>query len=410
MTRVTEQIGPMLTGKELIDQLQILPPFTPENARKSISERLLALNDIYDLYYPGSMSQEIYTKIYLALYRSLQKKETVNEVKQANINYKNFHGMSSSSVIGGVDCLAIIGDSGIGKSRTIKRIVDVITGDNCIVLTKPYRKIIPCIQVQTPFDSSVKSLLLEILRSVDQILNTKYHEYAVRSKATVDNLISTVSQVALEHLGMIIVDEIQNCVTGKQGRNLVGCLTQLINSSGIAVVMVGTPACCEFFQSEMYLARRAQGLQYGALEYNEYFRDLCKTLYGYQYVLNHSECTDDIAYWLFEKCQGNVSVLVSLVHDAQEITILEGTEVLNKASLQNAYDMRLSSMHLYLQPKKKALKPVKKGNSLYTIQHDSEQKERETQSFAEIIADCKKHSVDSFSVLTQKQLLQEIQV
>ena len=49
--------------------------------------------------------------------------------------------MNDSSVIGGSDCLAIIGDSGIGKSRTVRRVVDVITGDNCIVLTKPFRKI-----------------------------------------------------------------------------------------------------------------------------------------------------------------------------------------------------------------------------------------------------------------------------
>ena len=137
MSRVTDQISPMLAGKQLDEQLMVLPTFDSEMALKTASERLLALNDIYDLYYPGYMSREIYTKIYLALYRSLQKKETVNEVKQANINYKNYHGMSSSSVIGGSDCLAIIGDSGIGKSRTIKRIIDVITKDNCIVLTKP---------------------------------------------------------------------------------------------------------------------------------------------------------------------------------------------------------------------------------------------------------------------------------
>ena len=408
MSRVTDQISPMLAGKQLDEQLMVLPSFAADTALKTASERLLALNDIYELFYPGKMSREIYTKIYLALYRSLQKKETINEVRQSNINYRNFRGMNDSSVIGGSDCLAIIGDSGIGKSRTVRRAVDVITGENCIVLTKPYRKIIPCVQVQTPFDCSVKSLLLEILRSVDCVLNTKYHEYAVRSKATVDNLILTVSQVSLEHIGMIIVDEIQNCVTGKQGRNLVGCLTQLINSSGIAIVMVGTPECTDFFQSEMYLARRTQGLQYGVMDYGTEFQELCRVLFQYQYVTKKADCTDDFVYWLHEKCQGNISVLISLLHDAQEIAILEGSEELNKSSIQNAYENRLSSMHIYLQSSKKAMKPAKKEKSV--VVNNNSDLDIEMVSFSEIINDCKRHSLDPVQYLKQKNLLQEISI
>jgi len=50
------------------------------------------------------------------------------------------------------------------------------------------------------------------------------------SRATTDMLIGSVSQVALNHIGLLIVDEIQNVVNSKNGKSLVGALTQLINN------------------------------------------------------------------------------------------------------------------------------------------------------------------------------------
>lgn len=55
MSRVTDQISPMLAGKQLDEQLMVLPSFAPETALKTASERLLALNDIYEIFYPGKM-------------------------------------------------------------------------------------------------------------------------------------------------------------------------------------------------------------------------------------------------------------------------------------------------------------------------------------------------------------------
>ncbi len=407
MKRIVDMLPAMLSSEEAKKSMTVLPAYDRGIVYRSPTERLIALNDIYDLYLAGDMSIEIYTKLYLALYRSLQKKDTKNAIVQSNELFKIHHGMNGNSVIGGADCLAIVGDAGIGKSRTLSRVIDVIAGKNCIVMTDPYRKIIPCISVQTPFDSSVKSLLLEILRSVDMVLNTKYYEYAMRSKATTDNLIGTVSSVALQHIGMIIVDEIQNCIKAKQGRNLVGTLTQLINAAGVAIVMVGTPESEQFFESEMYLARRTQGLHYGTLQNDDYFREICLSLFHYRYVTNEFTPSDDIIYWLYEKCRGNISVLVSLIHDTQEIAILDGTEVLNKKSIQGAYDKRLESMHVYLTPKQKRLPSVKKKAIVNT---ETKVNYAIDETISETITTCKREAMDPIPVLLDKQLLEEITV
>ena len=117
----------------------------------------------------------------------------------------------------------------------------------------------------------MKGLLLEILRRVDEYLESNYYENAIKRKSTADALIGCVSQIALNHIGILIVDEIQNVVNSKNGKSLVGVLTQLINNSGISICMVGTPESSVFFEQAMQLARRSLGLQYGEMEFGKEF-------------------------------------------------------------------------------------------------------------------------------------------
>ena len=92
--------------------------------------------------------------------------------------------------------------------------------------------------------------------------------------------------------------------------------------------MVGTPESAVFFEQAMQLARRSLGLRYDVMEYGEDFKTFCEVLYSYQYVRQRTEITNGITEWLYEHTSGNISVVVSLIHDAQEIAILNGREVL----------------------------------------------------------------------------------
>jgi hypothetical protein len=198
-------------------------------------------------------------------------------------------------------------------------------------------------------------MLLEILRKADEELETSYYHHAVRCRAsTADVLIGTVSQVALNHIGLLVVDEIQNVANSKNGKHLVGMLTQLINNSGISICMVGTPESTVFFEQAMQLARRSLGLRYDLMEYGASFRRFCEVLFSYQYVRNKTEITDTMIEWLYEHSAGNISVVVSLIHDAQEIAILDGRECLNLEVLSEAYQKRLSLMHGFINVKQRS--------------------------------------------------------
>lgn len=70
-----------------------------------------------------------------------------------------------------------------------------------------------------------------------RFLGSKYYENAHRKKSTTDTLIGCVSQIALNNIGLLILDEIQNVCNSKNGRNLVGSITQLVNNSGISICL-----------------------------------------------------------------------------------------------------------------------------------------------------------------------------
>ncbi len=352
----------MKSGADLFSALEVLPKYDDTIRTEDVPVRLMALSDLYRIYVPSQMSLEIYSKMYLALLRSLKKKGTKLAVQQKNQNYKAVIQQEYSGIMGGSDSFTIIGASGIGKSSAISRAITLITENRVIEVENPYTKIIPCICVQCPFDSSVKGMLLEILRKVDEMIDSKYYENALRARTTTDMLIGNVSQVALNHIGLLVVDEIQNVCNSKNGKSLVGMLTQLINNSGISICMVGTPESAVFFEQAVQLARRSLGLRYDVMEYGTDFRNFCEIVFSYQYVKQKTEITDGIVEWLYEHTSGNISVVVSLIHDAQEIAILSGKEVLNLEALNEAYQQRLSMLHgfIHMEQKKQTSKPKKK--------------------------------------------------
>lgn len=347
--KISELLPNMLSGEELKNALRYTPEYDVNIRCESSASRLMRLNDLYEIYLPSEMSAEIYYKLYLAMLRSLQKKESKIAVQQRYENFRAIQQRNGNGIIGGSDSFTVIGTPGIGKSSAVDRAIQLISGNSIIEVENPYVKIVPFLSVQCPFDCSVKNLLLEILRKTDEILGSKYYENALRARATTDMLIGSVSQVALNSIGLLVVDEIQNVCNHKNGGNLVAVLTQLINSSGISICMVGTPECTPFFEKAMHLARRTLGLSYGSLDFDEYFRGFCKTIFKYQFVKQKTEVSDSIINWLYEHSGGIISNVISLLHDAQEIAILSGEETLGLTSLNQAYEKRMSMLHDYMR-------------------------------------------------------------
>jgi len=94
-------IPKMLMSEDLDNKLLVLPPYDESIRNKSVTERLVALQDLYNIFIPNKMSTEIYCKLYLSLLRSLQKKQSIAAVRQFNENSKLIRQKSCESIIGG---------------------------------------------------------------------------------------------------------------------------------------------------------------------------------------------------------------------------------------------------------------------------------------------------------------------
>ena len=362
MNELVKQMPAFLSKEDFI-KASLTTTATENVSYMSETERLLLLDKVFDTYIPSFMSLEIYQKVYLSIYRSLSQKQTFASVQQRNINYRRMLGTVCKGVIGGGNVILISGVAGIGKTAAIYNAVALATKQTIIETNQPLQRVIPCLIIQTPFDCSTKALLLEILRKVDDILETNYYP---RTIPTVDTLIGSVCNICINHIGLLIIDEIQNVVNHRAGISLVHCLTELINNSGISMVFVGTPECEVFFSSTDYLARRAIGLHYGPLDFNNDFHGLCSILWHQQPLLNYTRITTVEYEWLYEHTGGITANIVSLLHDAMELAILSGTEILNLQILNEVYLYRMSPLHQYIAPtiqvKNNIPKPYKIAN------------------------------------------------
>ena len=405
--RYEKQLPSLLSGQALIDAISYYPEYDRSIRDAEQYERLEMLADIYKVFYPFPMAIEIYNKLYLSTVLSLKKKNSKLAVQQRNDNYwamigdRQYHG-----IIGGADSLTIVGTSGIGKSSSIQTALGLISGGKLIEMEKPYVKLIPCLQVQCPFDASPKGLLLEILRSVDEALGTKYNERSRKASDTTDILIGTVSQVALNHIGLLVIDEIQNVWGRKNGTALMSMIIQLINSSGISICMVGTTECIPFFESTVQLSRRSHGLKYDVLSYDADFEAFCTKLWEYQYCKKYMPIDVTVIDWLYQHSGGIIANVVSLLHDAQEMAILEGYERLDLVSLEKAYKSRMSFMHRFIDTSEQ-IKHPSVSKKAETFEEKTIEPE-EYQTLMEMVNTAKKRGKDLLEYLINHICVEEV--
>ena len=326
-------IKPRLEPKEILEKLTTLPPEL-EGVIGSKSIRLSKLQNIYNVFIPLPIAVETYYKLYESLVRAIKKKMLPIINKQQIENYKAIKGKELSGIMGGVDSISIIGNSGTGKTTTISRVVSLMTNEDIISFSKPYKvTIIPCLIVNCPFDSSVKTLMVEIMRMVDNKIGSNYYEGTVRTTTTTGMLIAAVSNILINHVGLLIIDEYQNVIKSRNGINLVGALTQLVNSCGVSIVMVANPEIKPFIEQDLKMSRRSIGLEYKPLNYDDTYFGFVKQLLSYQFTLKKVEITKGLLETIYEGTGGIPALIVSLIHDAQEKAIIDDLDAVSVSTI-----------------------------------------------------------------------------
>ena len=357
MNELKDQLNDYLVGPDLIRELTVLPNY--KNDLVDTGDRLIALLDVYKLYLPTRSTIEIYNRLYLSLISSLEKKNSILNVQLANDNFRTIRGQKRYGVIGGLESFKITGNAGLGKTSSVQRCMDVITNNK--VLSDDRRKIIPILFVECVADGSFKSLLYQILKEIDYLLDTNYFIANKHNTTTVDVLLSAVSNVLINHVAVLVIDEIERVANNsKSGEILINYLTQLVNQSNISICFVGNESANSYFERKEYLSRRTIGLSITKMNYDEYFYSFVKTLFNYQYTLKKVEFNSEYSRLFYKLSNGKPAMIVSLFVESQRVAIISGKEIMDIKLIEDTFNSYFSTMASYIDKDEKKLTKVKK--------------------------------------------------
>lgn len=199
----------------------------------------------------------------------------------------------------------IVGLSGVGKSTTIETILSVLYDQ--VIKHNNYkgrrfiRTQIVWVKINCPPDASLKALCYEFFLEVDRLIGGHKYEnlYCKGTEDKLDRLILHIRIVSRkEGIGLLVVDEIHNLDVAKsQGsKMMLNFFVSLVNSSGMPVVLIGTPKALPYLTAELQQCRRACGI--GDLKWPLYTKNdpewklFVKTLLLYQYTMETVDIDD----------------------------------------------------------------------------------------------------------------------
>lgn len=186
-----EALPPMLSGKDLIHALAVIPPYNDSDRDRSTGERLQLLSSLYEFYQPLSMTIDLYCEIYTAMQHCYGQYSPQSEAAAFQNGYSLMHGNALAASIGGGNSFSVVGVSGLGKSTALQRVLSLYP--QVIEHTEYHGQKFYCHQisylvVQTPHDASIKALILDIYLQIDSLIGTTYQKDALSRRLSISNI------------------------------------------------------------------------------------------------------------------------------------------------------------------------------------------------------------------------------
>ncbi|CAO3424428.1 ATP-binding protein [Azospirillum argentinense] len=225
---------------------------------------------------------------------------------------------------------AIIGCSGIGKSRGIERVLKLYP--QVLHHSRPFSlKQMVWLKLDCPYKGSPKQLCINFFAELDKLLGTAYRRKYGTGRYAVDEMMVWMAHVSELHaLGVLVVDEIQHLrqAPGASKDDLLNFLVTLVNTIGLPVMIIGTLSAVPLLQSAFRQARRASGM--GSLMWERLPRDahwdqFVERMWSFQWTQEHTPLTDELRHVLYDETQGIVDLVVKLFMLAQVHAIQLGT-------------------------------------------------------------------------------------
>ncbi|WP_299537212.1 ATP-binding protein [uncultured Herbaspirillum sp.] len=210
----------------------------------------------------------------------------------------------------------LIANSGIGKSTFARKFLggypQLIQHQE--YQGKPLKHLqLVYIQLRVPNDGSLKGLCLQFFHEIDRLLGTNYLKEA-RVVGTISAMTLLMQKVASAvSLSMIVIDEFQNLrsATGRQAEHVKNLIAELIEWTGVSVLIISTPAIDKVIEGNLGNARKMTTLGETAIgsmqKDGETWKQFCETLWDYTYVRQKVALSDKTRNAWYEASAGNTA-------------------------------------------------------------------------------------------------------
>lgn len=238
-------------------------------------------------------------------------------------------------VFGSASGIALFGDPGMGKSRTVRHILAsyprAIAHDGPATVLQ-----VPCVMVECPSASgSRKSICMDIISALGESVGKGagapdgYAKLYCKPRTVVDDLLASVqSLVAVHAVGLIVVDEIQHLLRSKEGVGpIMNFLVRLVNVVGIPVLIMGTQSAAKTCGRSFRSARRMAGMPlWSRLERGIEWDRFLDTVWKYQWTKVPTPLPADshLREAMYDESQGILDVVVKLYMRVQHRAMLHG--------------------------------------------------------------------------------------
>lgn len=243
-----EAMPEMLAKDVLFERLSSYPQQPFNNRPVPITDRRRSLNALSSAFIPLDYMNVIYNTLFCAIESTYNTSTTIDSIRRIHAIHQGHDALllDTPAAISS-DSGSILGVPGIGKSSTIRRCLCQIP--QVIQHTeyrgqKLYCKQITYLVVECPSDCSVKTLALNIIEAIDRAIGSSYCELSGKMThlPSTSALATRVKILCLtHHIGLIVIDEIQNAILTasrtNQDRPLIKFLVELSNEACTSIPM-----------------------------------------------------------------------------------------------------------------------------------------------------------------------------
>ncbi|WP_333834427.1 ATP-binding protein [Rubrimonas sp.] len=249
--------------------------------------------------------------------------------------------------------MALIGVSGMGKTRSVQRILGRFT-PQVIVHEQPFAlHQVAWLRLDCPAKGSEKQLCFSFFKEMDRLLGTNFEARHGASREPVDKMLPQMAGIANRHaLGLLVVDEIQHLIEapGPVRRSLLNFFVTLVNVVGVPVLLIGTPRALPLLDGAFRQARRVSGfgsIMWDRLPPDETWKYFIKRMWRFQWTREPSDLTPEVEETLYDESQGIIDIVIKLYQLAQLKAIQLGavsgaSETIDAALLRHVAEESLS--------------------------------------------------------------------